>query len=104
MVKNVRAEIAAAGGIMVTWSHDQSGPPENFEVQVQPDSGEWLGLAVVPFETGQSDYSYLHENPVGSVVRYKVRAANQAGTSAWVESNSVPVIVIPNAPTNVQAS
>ena len=102
MVRNVRA-IQGEGGVVVSWEHDESGPPLNFGVQVQPDDGSWEPLAVVPYVPGVTAYQYEHENPVGAGVRYQVRAVNEAGASAWAESNRVPLIVVPNAPTNVTA-
>jgi len=102
MVRNVRA-LAGENGVVVSWEHDESGPPLNFELEVQPDTVVWGPLGTVAYVTGQTQYSYTHENPVGSSVRYRVRAINEAGASAWVESNQVPLIVVPNAPTNVQA-
>ena len=103
MIRNVRA-MQGAGGVVVSWEHDESGPPLSFELQVQPDGGSWTALGTVAYVAGQTAYSYTHENPVGSGVRYQVRATNEAGSSAWTESNRVPLIVVPNAPTNVQAS
>ena len=102
-VRNVRA-MQGAGGVVVSWSHDESGPPINFELQVQPDGGIWTALGTVAYVAGQGQYGYTHENPVGSGVRYQVRATNEAGSSAWAESNRVPLIIVPNAPTDVSAA
>ncbi len=102
MPRNVRA-LQGANGVEVTWDHDESGPPLQFELQVQPDGETWSPLGTVAYVVGQTQYGYTHENPVGSGVRYQVRATNEAGQSAWVESNRLPLITVPNAPTNVQA-
>lgn len=103
MIRNVRAQ-QGEEGITVSWEHDESGPPENFEVQSQPDGGTWTPLTVVPYVPGVTAYSTVHENPTGAGVRYQVRAVNSVGASPWAESNRVPLLEVPNAPTNVTAT
>ena len=100
----VKAVRSTAGNVVVSWAHDESGPPIQYEIQVQPDGVDWAALGTVDYVAGQTAYAYSHENPIGAGVRYQVRAVNEAGVSAWAESNRVPLIIVPNAPTDVTAS
>jgi hypothetical protein len=102
MPRNVRA-MQGENGVVITWEHDESGPPITFGLEVQPEGLDWGALGTVAYMPGQAQYSYTHENPIGASVRYRVRAVNEAGASAWAESNNLPLIVVPNVPTNVQA-
>ena len=103
MIASVRAARTTAG-VTVSWDHDESGPPINFELQAQPDGGEWATLGTVEYVPGTTAYSYTHGNPAGTGIRYQVRAVNEAGASPWEESNRVPLVVVPNATPNVVAS
>ena len=102
MVKRLIA-VRSVDSVTVSWAHDGYGPPLHFEVEVQPDSSDWSALATVGYVDTQTQYSYVHTSPIGSSVRYRVRAANTVGESPWVESNSVPLVLVPSAPTDVSA-
>lgn len=95
----VRA-VAAGSDVTVSWDHDGSGPPIRFNVESQVDDGGYAPLTTVPYVGGQNSYSIVDSGGVPGV-QYRVNAENQAGASAWAESN-VPVFA-PNAPTDVTA-
>ena len=95
----VRA-VAASNDVTVSWDHDGSGPPIRFNVESQVDGGGYAPLTQVDYVAGQSSYGVVDPDGVPGV-QYRVNAENQAGVSAWAESN-VPVFA-PNAPTNVTA-
>ena len=96
----VRA-VAVGNEVTVSWEHDESGPPEGYNVESQVNGGGYTPLTQVPHVAGTTNYSIVDSGAVAGV-QYRVNAENSAGASAWVESN-IPVFA-PNAPSNVMAS
>ena len=96
----VRA-VAAGNEVTVSWDHDESGPPEKYNVESQVNEGGYAPLTEVAHVAGTTRYSIVDSGAVAGV-QYRVNAENATGASAWVESN-VPVFA-PNAPTNVSAA
>ena len=100
MVSNVRVSVTGVS-VTVSWDHDGSGPPTQFNVERQVAGGGYVAAGSTPYVPGQGSYSVVDENGEHGV-QYRVNAENAAGASAWVESN-VPTLP-PNPVTNVQAS
>ena len=93
--------VSAGSSVTVSWNHDESGPPTEFEIERQVDGGGYAAAGTTPYVAGQTSYSVIDEGGVPGV-QYRVRANNAAGSSAWVESN-VPTFP-PNPVTNLIAS
>lgn len=89
------------GDVIVSWNHDESGPPTQFNVERQVEGSGYSPLGSIPFVAGQTDYSITDAGaPAGS--QYRVNAENSAGNSDWAESDVV--VFVPNPPTNVVAT
>ena len=92
--------------IRVSWTHDESGPPtqHNVEAETPAGSDNWAPVAQVPHVGGQTNYSYDHDATVSASIRYRVSSQSSAGASAWVMSNIVTPVQVPNAPGDVSAA
>ena len=99
----VRA-LLEAGQITVSWSHDLTGPPAIFVVERRYAEGQvdWMGLVEMD-ASAETQYTVIDVDDPGAGVQYRVNAVNDAGTSAWSESNWYIPLVVPTAPTDVVA-
>jgi len=81
------ASVLSSSRVLLNWS-DNSGNEQGFRVQRAQGAGSFVLLAELGANaTGYSDATVR----AGKVYQYRVRAFNQAGTSAW--SNTIKVRV-----------
>ena len=104
---SVTASANDAGTVVtVSWTAGTGSRPaaSGYEVERMEGTGAWM--SVDPAHSGTMT-SYMDEDvSAGSTYTYRVRATNNFGISAWVSSNSesIPAVVLPEAPTYGVAS
>jgi len=96
------ADLGNGSEIRITWA-DNSADETGFEIQRETQSGsQWKDAETLTASANQTSYTDLVS--VGTY-RYRVRAVNSAGASAYSPWATVTVAeVTPAAPTNVQAA
>lgn len=93
---NVSLTNPSGTSLSLSWSHSATTlrPVSSFEIQRSVDNGSWTAV------TTTSAKSITGSGSRGSSYKYRVRARNAAGNSAWAESNTVRIPYLPpNTPT-----
>ena len=93
------AATAANGTIGVSWTAPDAGTIGTYQLERQPESGEWAHLADA---TETSHYDDTAED--NETYTYRVQHRNDHGGSTWSTSDAVTLVVAPSAPTGASAT
>ena len=91
--------VAANGTIGLSWTEPDAGTIGTYQLERQPQSGEWAHLADIT-ETDHNDDT-AQDN---ATYAYRVQHRNNHGGSTWSQSEPVTLVVVPGAPTGVSAT
>ena len=90
---------AANGTIGLFWTAPDAGTIGTYQLERQPQSGEWALLADAT-ETSHNDNT-AQDN---ATYAYRVQHRNNHGGSTWSQSQPITLVVAPSAPTGVSAT
>jgi hypothetical protein len=101
---SLSAEALSASSILLSWTHGGEAV-EAFEVQRADGGGSfrtiaWLEADVRAWENSAANWPLQP----GTDYRYRIRAANSAGSSNWSNEASATTMAQPDAPTGLQAT
>ena len=93
------AATAANGTIGVSWTAPDAGTIGTYQLERQPESGEWAHLADATETSHDDDTAEDNET-----YTYRVQHRNDHGGSTWSTSDAVTLVVAPSAPTGASAT
>ena len=93
------AATAANGTIGLSWTAPDAGTIGTYQLERQPESGEWAHLADATETSHDDDTAEDNET-----YTYRVQHRNDHGSSTWSTSDAVTLVVAPSAPTGVSAT